>query len=63
MAYGYDAKVFSPVMDKIPEGRAKKCKFEYDDIKFAFRQVFGPHLDYQMVRKILDTKSFADLLK
>jgi len=23
--------------------RAAKCKFEYDDLRFAFRQVFGEH--------------------
>ena len=53
MAYGYDPKLFAAVTDKLPETRASKCKFEYDEIKFAFRQVFSPHVDYQMVRKIL----------
>jgi Putative metallopeptidase len=60
-AYGYDDKLFSPVVqeDHLPQSRAKKCKFEYDDLKFAFRQVFGPHLDYGMVRKVLATDWFT----
>jgi len=60
-AYGYDDKLFSPVVqeDHLPQSRAKKCKFEYDDLKFAFRQVFGPHVDYEKVRKVLATDWFT----
>jgi Putative metallopeptidase len=59
-AYGYDAKLFSSEMDKIPESRSKKCKFEYDDLKFAFDQVFGPHLDFERVKQVLATNWFTD---
>jgi hypothetical protein len=54
-AYGYDDKLFAAVVEKeyLPQSRAKKCKFEYDDLKFAFHQVFSPHLDMGMVRTIL----------
>jgi hypothetical protein len=62
MAYGSDPKVFAPVMDKLPDSRAKKCKFEYQDITFAFRQVFSPHIDYQMIRKVLAETMFKDLV-
>jgi hypothetical protein len=58
-AYGYDAKLFSSEMDKIPDSRAKKCKFEYDDLKFAFDQVFGPHLDFERVKQVLATNWFT----
>jgi hypothetical protein len=61
MAYGYDGKVFAAVMDKIPESRAKKCKFEYHELRFAFGEAFGPHLDYQLVKKVLAENWFIDL--
>ena len=56
-AYGYDDKLFAAVVEKeyLPQSRAKKCKFEYDDLKFAFHQVFSPHLDMGMVRTVLAT--------
>jgi len=44
----------------LPQSRAKKCKFEYDDLKFAFRQTFRPHLDMELVQKVLNINWFAD---
>jgi hypothetical protein len=54
-AYGHDDKLFAAVVEKeyLPQSRAKKCKFEYEDLKFAFDQVFLPHLDMGMVRTIV----------
>jgi hypothetical protein len=54
-AYGYDDKLFAAVVEKeyLPQSRAKKCKFEYEDLKFAFDQVFLPHLDMGMVKTIV----------
>jgi len=56
-AYGFDDKLFAAVVEKeyLPQSRAKKCKFEYDDLKFAFHEVFSPHLDMGMVRTVLAT--------
>jgi len=56
-AYGHDDKLFAAVVEKeyLPQSRAKKCKFEYEDLKFAFDQVFMPHLDMGMVRTVLAT--------
>jgi Putative metallopeptidase len=59
-AYGYDPKLFAGEMDRIPEPRANKCKWEYDDLKFAFQTVFRSHLDYDMVKKVLATKWLVD---
>jgi len=61
-AYGFDEKLFAAVVEKgyLPEARAKKCKFEYDDLKFAFRQVFVPHLDMGMVRTMLAVNWLSD---
>jgi Putative metallopeptidase len=60
IAYGYDPRLFSIEMDKIPPSRAERCKFEYADIKFAMRTVFWPHLDHEKVRRVLAMKWFID---
>ena len=54
-AYGYDDKLFAAVVEKeyLPQSRAKKCKFEYEELKFAFDEVFLPHLDMGMVKTIV----------
>jgi hypothetical protein len=61
-AYGYDEKLFAAVVEKeyLPQSRAKKCKFEYEDLKFAFDQVFMPHLDMGMVNTILAKNFLID---
>lgn len=60
-AYGYDEKLFVEEMGKIPESRVKKCKFEYDDLKWAFHETFKSHLDYAKVKEVLETKWFVEL--
>jgi hypothetical protein len=59
-AYGYDERLFMSEMDKIPPSRAKKCKFEYEDLKFAFHTVFWPHLDHDKVKRVLAMNWFID---
>jgi hypothetical protein len=61
-AYGYDDKLFAAVVEKeyLPQSRAKKCKFEYDDLKFAFDEVFAPHVDMEMVKTVLATNVLID---
>jgi hypothetical protein len=58
MAYGYDAKEFAEVVEKqyLPQSRAKKCKFEYEDLTYAFQTLIRPHVDMELARKVLDTK-------
>src|SRR4029077_890346 len=57
MAYGYDPEVFAEVVgnDWLPESRAKKCKWEYEDAKYAFQQSMGPHIHKEQAHKVLDT--------
>jgi hypothetical protein len=64
MAYGYDAKVFADLVDQeyLPKTRAKKCLFEYKDIEYAFQQVFTPHIDREMAKKVLETKRLPDAI-
>jgi hypothetical protein len=61
-AYGYDDKLFAAVVENeyLPQSRAKKCKFEYQDLKFAFDEVFMPHLDMGMVKTVLATNILID---
>src|SRR5215472_9210968 len=39
IAYGYDAKMFAAVVEKdyLPEARAKVCKYEYSNLKYAVK--------------------------
>jgi hypothetical protein len=57
-AYGYDARLFSLEMNKIPPSRAQKCKDEYEDIKYAMHTVFWSHLDHEKVKRVLAMKWF-----
>jgi len=60
IAYGYDQRLFSGEMDKIPPGRARSCKFEYEELKFAMHTVFWPHLDHDKVARVLALNWFVD---
>jgi len=53
IAYGYDPRLFSLEMDKIPPARAKQCKYEYEDLKFAMRTVFWPHIDQEKAKRVM----------
>jgi hypothetical protein len=52
-AYGFDERLFSLEMNKIPAGRRQKCKFEYDEIKYAMHNVFWSHLDHDKVKRVM----------
>jgi len=60
-AYGYDARLFSIPMNKIPPSRAQKCRDEYEDIKYAMHTVFWPHLDHDKVKRVLAMRWFIDI--
>ncbi|HUI98555.1 MAG TPA: DUF4344 domain-containing metallopeptidase [Xanthobacteraceae bacterium] len=60
IAYGYDNRLFSGEMDKIPPGRARSCQFEYDELKFAMQTVFWPHLDHDKVARVLAMNWFVE---
>ena len=64
VAYGYDPKIFAVVVDHdyLPQSRAKKCKFDYEDITHAMSKVIGPHVDKERARKVLATV-WADEMK
>jgi len=60
IAYGYDERLFISEVDKLPASRAQRCKFEYEDLKFAMRTVFWSHLDHEKVARVLAMKWFVD---
>jgi len=60
-AYGYDQRLFSIEMHKIPPSRAQKCRDEYEDIKYAMHTVFWSHLDHDKVKRVLAMKWFIDV--
>jgi hypothetical protein len=55
-AYGFDPQKFAEAVsgDWLPEGRAKTCKWEYEDAKHAFEKTMGAHYDKQQALKVLD---------
>jgi hypothetical protein len=56
MAYGWDPQIFADVVDKdyLPENRAKVCKYEYGNLRFAFRQMIAPHIDQEKARQVVE---------
>jgi hypothetical protein len=56
IAYGWDPKIFADVVDKeyLPENRAKVCKYEYGNLRFAFRQMIAPHIDQEKARQVVE---------
>jgi len=56
LAYGADPVLFADFVKKghLPEGRARGCKSEYDQVTFAFRDLIVPHLDQQMEKQMMD---------
>jgi putative metallopeptidase DUF4344 len=62
IAYGYDPKLFAGVVDKdyLPAARAKVCKFEYQNVRYAMHTLISPHLDAERLKQAQDTKWFDD---
>jgi len=59
IAYGWDPQIFSGVVEKgyLPEHRAKVCKYEYGNLRYAFRKMITPHVDLDRARQVIE-KSF-----
>lgn len=57
IAYGYDAKLFAGVVDKkyLPSTRAKVCKLEYGNLRYAVKTLINPHIDQALAQKVIDT--------
>jgi hypothetical protein len=59
IAYGHDPQRFAAMVEKgyLPEHRAKVCKYEYGNLRFAFRRMILPHIDVAKAREVIE-KSF-----
>ena len=56
IAYGSDQKMFSDLVEKeyLPKSRAAGCKYEFQVLRYAFRNQIMPHVDRQKADGILD---------
>jgi hypothetical protein len=55
IAYGYDPQIFHMVVDNghLPQSRAKVCKYEYSNLRYAFRALIRPHIDMDKAREVI----------
>jgi len=55
IAYGADPETFAMVVEQkyLPEDRARNCKREYDEVAFAFKKLIVPHLDEDLVNRMM----------
>jgi hypothetical protein len=55
IAYGYDPQIFHLVVDNdyLPQARAKYCKYEYSNLRYAVRTLITPHVDMDKVREVI----------
>jgi len=61
IAYGYDPKIFSEVVDRgyLPEARARVCKYEYSNLRYAIKKLVSPHMDEELAEKVAALRWFA----
>jgi Putative metallopeptidase len=61
IAYGYDPQIFHRLIefDYLPEARAKVCKYEYANLRYAFRTLVMPHVDADQVKKVVAQSLFV----
>jgi hypothetical protein len=55
IAYGADPKVFAVVVERkyLPEVRAKVCKYEYSNLKYAIKTLIDPHVDQKLAETVM----------
>jgi hypothetical protein len=55
IAYGYDPQIFRRVIeyDYLSPSRAKVCKYEYSNLRYAFRTLIVPHVDMDKVKEVI----------
>ncbi len=57
IAYGYDAKLFAGAVEQkwLPSTRAKVCKLEYGNLRYAVKTLIDPHIDKELAQKVIET--------
>ena len=61
ISYGYDPKIFEEVVDDdiLPEHRAKVCKYEYSNLKYAIKTLVSPHVDEKLAETVMAISWFT----
>lgn len=54
IAYGFDEKLFSDLVDKgyLPKARAEGCEDEYQQVEFAMNLLVRPHIDRKLAKRV-----------
>jgi hypothetical protein len=65
ISYGYDPKIFEEVLhdDVLPEHRARVCKYEYANLRYAVNKMITPHIDHAQEQKVLNTNWLQTIWK
>lgn len=63
LAYGSNAVLYADFVEShhLPKARADSCKREFDQVRFAFRDLVVPHLDLHLAKQVMDTTWFPDI--
>jgi len=61
IAYGSDQHMFADLVDKeyLPKSRAAGCKYEFQVLRYAFRNQIMPHLDQRKANEVLEMTWFS----
>jgi hypothetical protein len=54
LAFGADPEQFSDLQNYLPPTRSPNCKWEYQTFAHAFHKEISPHIDQEMVTRVLD---------
>ena len=59
VAYGWDPKLFAELVEKkyLPQDRAEFCDGEYEQVRYAFQTLIGPHIDKDQARRFFRKRS------
>jgi hypothetical protein len=62
IAYGSDQNMFADLVEKevLPKSRAAGCKYEFQVLRYAFRNQIMPHLDQQKANEVLEMTWFVE---
>ncbi len=56
IAYGSNQTLFADLTAKeyLPKSRAEGCKYEFQMLRYAFRNQISSHIDQEMAKRVLD---------
>ena len=61
MAYGSDPILFADAVEKwrLPEKRAKNCRYEYRRFEYGFLKLIDPYIDNRLVEQLKPLRLLA----